>query len=96
MGGESLEEDAGMLFVFDKEDFYSFWMKNTLMPLDMIWINENNKIVYIQKNARPCETEKCQNYATPEKAKYVLEINAGLADKYGIKIGDIVNSSKNT
>jgi uncharacterized membrane protein (UPF0127 family) len=43
-----------MLFVFEKEDLYSFWMKNTLISLDMIWIDENKKIVFINKNTQPC------------------------------------------
>lgn len=74
---ENLAENAGMLFVFEKEDFYSFWMKNTLIPLDMIWLDENLKIVDIL-SAEPCKTENCPSYIPRGKAKYVLEVNQGL------------------
>jgi len=93
MGRKNLAEDAGMLFIFDKEGFYPFWMKDTLIPLDIIWIDENNKIVYIAGNAQPC-VQNCKNYDPPKEAKYVLEINGGLADKLNIKIGDTVNLPK--
>ncbi len=92
---ENLAQNAGMLFVFNKEDFYSFWMKNTKISLDIIWIGADNKIVHIEKNALPCETENCQSYKSTQKAKYVLEINAGLAEQFGIKAGDLVSLPKN-
>lgn len=92
MWRKSLAEDAGMFFIFEKEDFYPFWMKNTLIPLDIIWINVNNEIVYIAKNAPPCP-ENCKSYIPTEKAKYVLEINGGLSDKFGVKTLDKVSGS---
>ena len=51
---ESLNENSGMLFIFPKEDFHNFWMKNTLIPLDIIWINSAKEIVFIENNAQPC------------------------------------------
>ena len=71
---ESLAKNAGMLFVFEKESMYPFWMKNTLIPLTMIWIAEDFTIVDI-KNAVPCEKDPCPNYPPSGKAKYVLEVN---------------------
>jgi uncharacterized protein len=88
MNKESLAESSGMLFVFDEEGIYSFWMKNTLIPLDIVWINKNKEIIYIEKNAQPCKTESCQNYGPAQRCKYVLEINGGLTDKLNIKAGD--------
>lgn len=88
---KSLKETEGMLFIFDKKGKYSFWMKDTMIPLDIIYIEEN-KIVYIQKNAVPQygKTGNLPIYTPTSEAKYVLEINGGLSDKYDIKVGDNV------
>jgi len=85
---ESLPINAGMLFVYKKEDFYSFWMKDMNFSLDIIWINKNKKIVHIEKNVPPCNTKKCQKYRPTQKAMYVLEINSNLTEKLKIKKGD--------
>ena len=82
-----LEENGGMLFIFDDEKKHDFWMKNTLIPLDMIFINENKKIVDI-KYAQPCEKDPCELYEPLESAKYVLEVNGNFTIENSIKIGD--------
>ncbi|OGZ78582.1 MAG: hypothetical protein A2358_01760 [Candidatus Staskawiczbacteria bacterium RIFOXYB1_FULL_37_44] len=87
---KELNKNSGMLFVFDKEGVYPFWMQNTLISLDIIWINSNNKIVFIAENAQPCKGLICSQIKPGVKAKYVLEINAGLANNFNIKIGDLV------
>ena len=84
MERENLDKDRGMLFVFDQEAVHSFWMKNTLIALDIIWINKDKEIIYIEENALPCKTENCQSYGPNQNSKYVLEINAGLAEKLKI------------
>lgn len=90
-GKKSLDQNKGMLFVFPKKDKYGFWMKNTLIPLDMIFINDD-KVVHIVKNAKPeKEVEGALPiYTTPNEANYVLEVNAGEADKNKFKNGDKV------
>ena len=88
---EHLDENKGMLFIFDEENIYPFWMKNTLIPLDMIWINKNNEIVFIKKNALPCQENICYNIEPNRPAIYMLEINAGMVDKMGISLGDLIN-----
>lgn len=87
---ESLSENRGMLFIFEEEGTRSFWMKNTKISLDIIWIDAGDKIVHIEKNVLPCEKDACQSYKPIEKAKYVLEINAGLCDKFNISVGNVV------
>jgi len=89
---ESLAEDSGMLFIFGDEEIRSFWMKNTLIPLDMIFIDENFVIVGIE-GAVPCEEDPCPSYNSKKPAKYVLEVNAGYVKEVGIKIGDEVKFS---
>lgn len=86
---KELKENSGMLFIFPISDKHSFWMKNTLIPLDIIWIDKDQEIVYIHENAQPCR-DIC-NSITPDKdAKYVLEINAGLTKEYNFKVRDKV------
>ena len=87
---ESLADGSGMLFVFPDEKPRAFWMKNTLIPLDMLFISADKRVVSIQKNVMPCVTTTCASYASEGAAMYVLEVNAGFADRYGITQGDLV------
>ena len=80
-----MHEDDGMLFVFEKQDIYPFWMKNTLIPLDIIWFDENQSIVFIKMNAELCREDLCEIINPNKPAKYVLEINAGLVDKLNLE-----------
>ncbi len=86
---EKLDENEGMLFVFDEENYQTFWMKNTLISLDIIFIDENFEIVDI-KNVQPCREEPCTLYESSKPAKYVLEVNGNFTLKNKIKIGDRV------
>ena len=85
---ESLDKNSGMLFIFPEENFHSFWMKDALIPLDIIWINSDKEIVFIKENVQPCLEEICETYSGDEKTLYVLELNAGTAEKLELKIGD--------
>ncbi|MFQ5532114.1 MAG: DUF192 domain-containing protein [Candidatus Nanoarchaeia archaeon] len=87
---DSLDENSGMLFVFPQEDIYLFWMKNVRFPLDIIWLNSNQEVVYTQENIPSCNQEICPTITPLAKAKYVLEINAGTVDKIGLGVGDKV------
>ena len=80
--------EGGMLFVFEQPKKAIFWMKNTTLPLDMIWIHEG-KVLHIEKNVQPCFTEMCPLFGPPIDASYVLEINAGASE--GMAIGDAVS-----
>jgi uncharacterized membrane protein (UPF0127 family) len=82
----SLDADNGMLFIFEEESEYAFWMKDTLIPLDMIWINSDKEVVRIV-TAQPCE-RVCEVINPNANAQYVLEVNAGIADEIGLKVGD--------
>lgn len=81
-----LPENSGMLFVFDKPDYYSFWMKDMFFPLDFIWIDQNLRIIDITKNVDPKTYPEIFKPKMP--AQYVLEVNAWWADKLQAKIGD--------
>jgi len=89
---KELEENKGMLFVFEKEGIYPFWMKNTFLPLDIIWIDKDFRVVYISKNTPPCEGSlPCPSINPGKTAKYVLEINGGIAEKIGLGVGDTID-----
>jgi uncharacterized protein len=88
-GRASLEEHQGMLFLFDAPGYYTFWMKDMRFPLDLIWIN-GETVVGVTKNALPEGTHPVQLYTPPLPADAVLEVNAGFAEVYGIKTGDMV------
>lgn len=85
MNRKHLDQDSGMLFVFPELRRPSFWMKNTLIPLDMIFIGPDNRIAQIHANALPHDL----THITPEKkAIAVLEINGGMAEKLGLRVGN--------
>jgi len=87
---DSLCPNCGMIFIFDKDTYLPFWMKDTRIPLDMIWINSQNQIVDIQHAIETNSLKAIQN-STP--AKYVLELNLDDSKKLNLKIGDIIDLS---
>ncbi|MEK7578647.1 MAG: DUF192 domain-containing protein [Patescibacteria group bacterium] len=94
MNRVSLPKDSGMLFIFPDEIDRSFWMKNTLIPLDIIFISSKGRVNEIT-TLNPCqENEICQSYNSKTPAQYVLEINAGLTEKRKIMEGDILELPK--
>ncbi len=84
---QSMEDQQAMLFIFKDEQPRSFYMKNTEFALDIIYINSDKKIVSIQKNAKPYDKSSLSSNAP---AMYVLEINGGLSDFWGLEIGDLI------
>ncbi|OGX31667.1 MAG: hypothetical protein A2787_06195 [Omnitrophica WOR_2 bacterium RIFCSPHIGHO2_01_FULL_48_9] len=84
----SLPDDHGMLFVFAESAPRSFWMKDTFIPLDMIWLDYARRVVHIEENVPPCRQDPCPRYAPAQAAMYVLEVNARQAARLGIKVGE--------
>lgn len=85
-GRSSIDEHKGMLFVFNQDGNYSFWMKDMLFSIDMIWLDSDGVIVHIEHNISP-DTYP-ESFSSPMPAKMVLEIQAGIAKKSQLKIGD--------
>jgi uncharacterized membrane protein (UPF0127 family) len=85
---ESLASTTGMLFIFPVSDKWAFWMQDTLIPLDMIWMDENYKVVYIKANVQP-ETFP-ESFAPLTPARFVLEVNAGFAAENHISVGSVL------
>ncbi len=90
MNRENLPDDKGMLFLFDKEGRYHFWMKDMMFPLDIIWISRDKTIVDINTDVLPCPEQPCEYLCPKIRAQYVLEVNSGFAGKNQFKIGDRV------
>jgi len=81
-------DGEGIVFVFPEAGAHSFWMKNTLVPLDIIWMDETRAIIHIQAATPPCRTETCPSYGPMRAASYVLEVRTGTAAREGLKRGD--------
>ena len=90
----SMPERGGMIFLFDRPGIYPFWMKNTLIPLDMFWTDTSGKIVWIAEAVPPCQADPCPEYPPKAVASYVIETNAGFAKRHGVKVGDVVTLRK--
>ena len=91
---ESLAPGRGMLFIHSKENNFRYWMYQTKIPLDMIWMDHDRRIVEMSLDTPPCKSTSamgCPNYGGNFKSKYVLEVNAGVARKNGLKTGDALD-----
>ena len=87
---DQMPDDHGMLFLFPGEAMRSFWMKNTRIPLDIFYFDQELKLVSVSENTKPCRTQSCPSYPSTGPAKYVLELNAGKAAELGVKTGDVL------
>jgi hypothetical protein len=87
---DSMADDHGMLFLFPSEARRSFWMKNTRIPLDILYFDANLKLVSVV-TAQPCRSARCPSYPSEGAAQYVLELNAGKADELGVLPGDVLD-----
>lgn len=87
---DSLPEDHGMLFVFPNEGMRSFWMKNTRIPLDIFYFDDDLALVSVSENTPPCRSQRCPSYPSAAPAKYVLELNAGKAEALDVQAGDVL------
>ena len=88
---KGMEPNQSMLFIFKEEMIKSFYMKNTQFSLDIIYLNKDLEIVSIAKNAKPMDPTSLRSEGP---AQYVLEVNAGLSNEWGLKVGDKISYSK--
>ena len=88
MNRATLLPDQGMLFVFKEEGPHAFWMKNTLIPLDMLWLDRNRRIVHIEADVQPCRSDPCPSYGPRRPALFVLELAAGSVKRNALKLFD--------
>ncbi len=84
-GYESLDDDKGMLFIFPTTLIAEFWMKDMNFPIDIVWINSDKKIVGVSSDVSPESYPK--TFSSPSKVQFVLEVNSGFAEKFGLATG---------
>lgn len=92
-GRKEMCDDEGLLFVFDVPGKYGFWMKDMNFPIDIIWINQNGIVVNIERDVSPESYKEKKTFINQSEASYVLEINAGMAEKFGLYLGSKVKMS---
>jgi len=89
MNRTNLAADHSMLFIFTDDQPRAFWMKNTLIPLDILYFDKARRLVAMQLDAQPCKADPCALYPSGgQYARYVLELKAGTAGKLGLRLGD--------
>ena len=87
-GRKDIKDDVGMLFIFQNSSKNFFWMKEMNFPIDMIWIDENFQVLYIEKNAKP--ESYPETFGPNKNSKYVLEVKANFSEKNNLKVGEKV------
>ncbi|HTO87498.1 MAG TPA: DUF192 domain-containing protein [Thermoanaerobaculia bacterium] len=90
---ESLPPRTGMIFLFSDSSPHHFWMKNTMIPLDIIWMDGGGKVLFVSANTPPCRSDPCPTYGPDAAAPVVLEISAGAAAAEGVRVGSTLNLS---
>jgi uncharacterized membrane protein (UPF0127 family) len=88
---EQINPDQGMLFVFEDEGLHSFWMKNMVISIDILWLNKEKRIVHIEERVPPCKEDPCPPYASKIPAMYVLELKTGSIQENNLKLFDRIN-----
>ncbi|OOW74510.1 ACR family protein [Xanthomonas axonopodis pv. martyniicola] len=85
---DAMDQDRGMLFIHDRQEPMAYWMKNTKIALDILYFDEQRRLVSQQRDVPPCSAgDACPPYPSKQPARYVLELNAGQAAKLGLKDG---------
>ena len=87
---ESLPEKTGMLFLFGDGNVHRFWMKNTMIPLDMVWMDADGRVLFISADTPPCKADPCPSYGPESPAAMVLEIAGGKAAKEKVAVGSVL------
>ncbi len=85
---EKINEDQAMLFLFEEAEIHSFWMKNMRFAIDILWLDGQKRIVHLEKRVPPCSQEPCPTYVPAAAATFVLEVQAGFAEKHGLRLYD--------
>jgi hypothetical protein len=85
---EKLDENQGMLFLFEGEDVHAFWMKNMKFAIDILWLDGQKRIVHLEAGVPPCTADPCPSYVPKAAARYVLELKSGAAARHSLRLYD--------
>ncbi len=85
---DDLPRDRGMLFIFEREQPLAFWMRNTYIPLDILYFDDERRLVSMAQRVPPCRSNQCPNYPSAGPARYTLELASGRAAELGVAVGD--------
>lgn len=88
-----MSTDHGMLFIFNMEDYWAFWMQGMRFPLDIIWFSSDKHVIFVEQNLQPCGPQACPSFIPTAKALYVLEVNAGFVEAHGVTFGSTFSFS---
>ncbi|MGD8536219.1 MAG: DUF192 domain-containing protein [Candidatus Aminicenantes bacterium] len=91
MHRKKINPDQGMLLVFERANFHSIWMKNMKIPLDILWLDKEKRIVHIERDVPPCKEDPCPTYTSRFPAMYVLELKAGSVNEHKLKMYDRID-----
>lgn len=94
MHRDSLDDEKGMLFIYEEERTPAFWMKNMQIPIDIIFMDKDFTVVDYFENVPPCEEEPCERYMPASKSQYILEVTAGTSSKIVLEKGDKAEMSE--
>ena len=86
----TLAPDTGMLFLFEQSGFHAFWMKNTFIALDIVWLDGTGRVVAIAPSVPPCTGDPCPTYSPTAESCAVVEVVSGFAQRHGLRVGDRV------
>lgn len=86
----SLPKNRALLFIFEISDFHGIWMKNCRFPIDIVWLDEEKRVVHVADGVPPCKADPCPVYEPLRRATYVIELNAGQARSDELKVGATV------
>ena len=87
---DTLALNDGMVFVFEARGFYPFLMKNTRIPLDILWLDSEGRVVSVARSVPPCRADPCPSYPPDADASYVVEVVSGFARTHGIQVGAVL------
>lgn len=88
MHRKSLEPNSGMLFIYPEPRIISFWMKQTLIPLDLLYFDKDGQLIESHHNIQPCKLSNCKTYTNKKPAQFALELPAGTTKRLNIKQGN--------
>ena len=91
---DALPQDRALLFVFEDSSFHAFWMKNCRFPIDIVWLDSQRRVVHVAERVPACRRDPCPSYRPLRRALYVVEMNAGQAEREQVRVGAVIEFTR--